>query len=183
MEQTPFADLVGCGAQASERARDAVDIFVDGGIEVRFTPQPKDGTRHTYDRDALSFVASGRGFYRADDKVTPVSASDLCFAAAGTVHGFEEICAGFRDLDDRLRRRETILSWPRLSHCRLRRALPLRQVRRQVGGALPCGSCQHSLARGFQPQARCGEQEKLQSALPPIRVERPKITWCAGVHI
>jgi len=95
MEQNAFADLVGCGAQASERTRGAVDIFVDGGIEVRFTPQPTDGTRHTYDRDALSFVASGRGFYRADDKVTPVSAGDLCFAAAGTVHGFEKFTPDF----------------------------------------------------------------------------------------
>ena len=58
-------------------------------------PQPKDGTPHTHDRDELYFVASGRGFYRCDDKVTPVSAGDLCFAAAGTVHGFEKFTQDF----------------------------------------------------------------------------------------
>jgi len=33
--------------------------------------------------------------FRADDKVTPVSAGDLCFAAAGTVHGFEKFTPDF----------------------------------------------------------------------------------------
>ena len=73
----------------------SAEVFVDGEIEVRFTPQPKDGTPHTHDRDELYFVASGRGFYRCDDKVTPVSAGDLCFAAAGTVHGFEKFTQDF----------------------------------------------------------------------------------------
>jgi hypothetical protein len=95
MEQTPSPISLDAARKLPWEPGRSAEVFVDGKIEVRFTPQPKDGTPHTHDRDELYFVASGRGFYRCDGKVTPVSAGDLCFAAAGIVHGFEKFTQDF----------------------------------------------------------------------------------------
>ena len=95
MEQTPLPISLDAARKLPWEPGRSAEVFVDGEIEVRFTPQPKDGTPHTHDRDELYFVASGRGFFRCGDKVTPVSAGDLCFAAAGTVHGFEKFTQDF----------------------------------------------------------------------------------------
>ena len=73
MEQTPLPISLDAARKLPWEPGRSAEVFVDGEIEVRFTPQPKDGTPHTHDRDELYFVASGRGFYRCDDKVTPVS--------------------------------------------------------------------------------------------------------------
>ena len=95
MDQTPLPISLNTALQLPTELGRSAEVFVDGQLEVRFTPQPRDGTPHTHDRDELYFVASGSGFYRADDKVTPVSTGDLCFAAAGTVHGFEKFTQDF----------------------------------------------------------------------------------------
>jgi mannose-6-phosphate isomerase-like protein (cupin superfamily) len=95
MQQTPLPISLNTARKLPTEPGRSAEVFVDDQLEVRFTPQPKDGTSHTHDRDELYFVASGRGFYRADDEVTPVSAGDLCFAAAGTVHGFEKFTPDF----------------------------------------------------------------------------------------
>lgn len=95
MEQAPLPiSLKATHDLPTEPGRSA-EVFVDGQLEVRFTPQPRDGVPHTHERDELYFVASGRGVYRADDKITPMGAGDLCFAAAGTIHGFEKFTEDF----------------------------------------------------------------------------------------
>jgi quercetin dioxygenase-like cupin family protein len=95
MEKTPLPiSLENARELPTEPGRSA-EVFVDGEVEVRFTEQPTNGAPHTHDRDELYLVAAGRGFYRADGKVTSVSVGDLCFAAAGTVHGFEKFTQDF----------------------------------------------------------------------------------------
>ena len=40
-------------------------------------------------------MISYSGRYRVEGKVTPVNAGDICFAAAGVVHGFEDFTEDF----------------------------------------------------------------------------------------
>ena len=43
----------------------------------------------------MYIVAAGNGFYRTGDEVTSVGPGDMCFAAAHTVHGFEDFSDDF----------------------------------------------------------------------------------------
>ncbi|HTK79858.1 MAG TPA: cupin domain-containing protein [Rhizomicrobium sp.] len=73
----------------------SAEAFIDGDLEVRFTPRPSSGLQTPHQRDELYIIASGKGFYRCEDRVTPVSAGDLCFAAAHVAHGFENFSDDF----------------------------------------------------------------------------------------
>ena len=73
----------------------SAEAFIDGDLEVRFTPRPSSGLQTPHQRDELYIIASGKGFYRCEDRVTPVSAGDLCFAAAHVPHGFENFSDDF----------------------------------------------------------------------------------------
>jgi mannose-6-phosphate isomerase-like protein (cupin superfamily) len=73
----------------------SAEAFVDGDLEIRFTPKPSRGLQTPHQRDEVYVVAAGTGHYRVDDKVTPVGAGDLCFAAAHVAHGFEDFSDDF----------------------------------------------------------------------------------------
>jgi len=73
----------------------SAEVLVDSDLEVRFTPRPASGSRHTHDRDELYFIAAGHGFFAVGDKVSPVGTGDLCFAAAHEPHGFERFSEDF----------------------------------------------------------------------------------------
>ena len=71
------------------------EAFIDGDLEVRFTPGPTKGPQTPHERDELYFVAAGSGLFRAGDMVTAVGTGDLLFAAAHVVHGFEDFTDDF----------------------------------------------------------------------------------------
>ena len=73
----------------------SAEVFVDGDLEVRFAARPTYLPQVLHQRDELYIVAAGTGRYRVEDKVTPVGAGDLLFAAAHVAHGFEDISEDF----------------------------------------------------------------------------------------
>jgi mannose-6-phosphate isomerase-like protein (cupin superfamily) len=73
----------------------SAEVFVDGDLEVRFTPRPSNGLLHTHERNELYIVASGSGHFCVGDKVTKIGSGDLLFAAAHVAHGFENFTDDF----------------------------------------------------------------------------------------
>jgi mannose-6-phosphate isomerase-like protein (cupin superfamily) len=73
----------------------SAEAFVDGDLEIRFTTRPTNGPQQPHQRDEVYIVAAGSGLYRTEDQVTPVGPGDMCFAAARTVHGFEDFSDDF----------------------------------------------------------------------------------------
>ena len=73
----------------------SAEAFIDGDLEIRFTPRPTAGPQTPHPRDEVYFIAAGSGHYRVEGKVTPVNAGDICFDAAGVVHGFEGFTEAF----------------------------------------------------------------------------------------
>ncbi|HEX2591968.1 MAG TPA: cupin domain-containing protein [Rhizomicrobium sp.] len=73
----------------------SAEAFIDGDLEVRFTPKPTKGVQTPHLRDELYIIASGSGRYRVEDRVTEVGTGDLLFAAAGVEHGFEDFTDDF----------------------------------------------------------------------------------------
>jgi mannose-6-phosphate isomerase-like protein (cupin superfamily) len=73
----------------------SAEAFVDGDLEIRFTTRPTNGPQQPHQRDEVYIVAAGSGLYRTEDQVTPVGPGDMCFAAAHTVHGFEDFSDDF----------------------------------------------------------------------------------------
>jgi mannose-6-phosphate isomerase-like protein (cupin superfamily) len=73
----------------------SAEVFVDGDMEIRFTPRPAKGMQVPHKRDEFYIVASGTGRYRVEDTVTEVGAGDLLFAAAHVAHGFEDYSDDF----------------------------------------------------------------------------------------
>lgn len=96
MEQTPAPISVAAASGLPWKPGRSAEVFVDGDLEVRFTPRPTKGMQAPHLRDELYFVASGTARYRADDLVTDVGPGDLLFAAAHIVHGFEEFSDDFK---------------------------------------------------------------------------------------
>jgi quercetin dioxygenase-like cupin family protein len=94
MDRTPEPISLAAARNLPWKPGRSAEAFVDGGIEVRFTPRPSSGL-HTHERDELYVVASGSGSYRVEDKATAVGAGDLCFAAAHVAHGFENVTDDF----------------------------------------------------------------------------------------
>ena len=73
----------------------SAEAFVDGDLEIRFTPRPTDGPQKPHQRDEVYIVAAGSGFYRVDGKLVAVGPGDMCFAAAHAEHGFENFTEDF----------------------------------------------------------------------------------------
>jgi hypothetical protein len=169
------------------------EVFVDGEIEVRFTLQPKDGTPHTHDRDELYFVASGRGFYRCDDKVTPVSAGDLCFAAAGTVHDFEKFTQDFAIWINLLWRREAKLignegSMGLICECKINSTAHEALTGLQTTTSLACGLKAGAPSREALPPPPRGDRHAVDLIPPPgsgdhSRDRRSAVTRPSARHV
>ena len=96
MDATPSPVLLTAALNLPVAAgRASAEVFVDGDLEVRFAARPSDGMQAPHTRDELYFVASGASRYRTRDQVTAVAAGDLLFAAAHTLHGFEDMSEDF----------------------------------------------------------------------------------------
>jgi mannose-6-phosphate isomerase-like protein (cupin superfamily) len=95
MDRTPLSiSLADARALPWKRGRSA-EAFVDGDLEIRFTPRPTSGPQKPHTRDEVYIVAAGSGVYRVGDRVTQVGAGDMCFAAAHAEHGFENFSDDF----------------------------------------------------------------------------------------
>ena len=89
------SDLSRRRTTAAVEAGRSAEAFVDGELEIRFTPRPTNGPQTPHQRDEVYVVAAGSGFYRVDGTVTAVGPGDMCFAAAHAPHGFEDFTDDF----------------------------------------------------------------------------------------
>lgn len=96
MDITPLPITLDAARRLPWRPGRSAEAFMDGDLEVRFTPKPTNGMQSPHERDEFYFVASGSGFYRVEDgERVAVGPGSLCFCAAGRVHGFEDISEDF----------------------------------------------------------------------------------------
>jgi mannose-6-phosphate isomerase-like protein (cupin superfamily) len=95
MDRTPSPISLAAARELPWRPGRSAEAFVDGDLEIRFTPRPTSGPQKPHTRDEVYIVASGHGFYRVADGVTAVGAGDMCFAAAHAEHGFERFSGDF----------------------------------------------------------------------------------------
>ena len=95
MDKTPAAISLAAARGLPWKPGISAQAFVDGDLEVKFTPRPSNGPQVPHRRDELYVVASGSGHYRVDGKLTAVGAGDLLFAAAHVAHGFEDFTDDF----------------------------------------------------------------------------------------
>ena len=90
MDKTPLPITLALARNLPWKPGRSAEAFIDGDLEVRFTPRPSKGPQTPHDRDELYFVATGTGRYRVEDTVTAVGPGNLLFAAAHAPHGFED---------------------------------------------------------------------------------------------
>lgn len=95
MDKTPAPISLAAARALPWKPGRSAEAFVDGDVQVRFTPRPTDGPQQPHARDELYVIAAGSGYYRVGDRRTAVGSGDLCFAAARTVHGFEDFTDDF----------------------------------------------------------------------------------------
>jgi mannose-6-phosphate isomerase-like protein (cupin superfamily) len=95
MNKTPPPISLAAARQLPWKPGRSAEAFIDGDLEIRFTPKPSKGMQTPHARDELYIIASGTGRYRVEDCVTEVGAGDLLFAAARTAHGFEDFSDDF----------------------------------------------------------------------------------------
>jgi len=95
MDATPDPISLATARQLPWKPGRSAEAFVDGALEIRFTPRPTNGPQTPHRRDEVYIVAAGSGFYRVDGKRTAVGAGDMCFAAAQAPHGFEDFTDDF----------------------------------------------------------------------------------------
>jgi hypothetical protein len=81
MNRTPLPISVAVARNLPWKPGRSAEAFIDGDLEVRFTPGPSRGLQTPHERDELYFVAAGSGRYRVGDEVTAVGTGDLLFAA------------------------------------------------------------------------------------------------------
>jgi len=95
MDRTPAPISLATARGLPWKPGRSAEAFVDGDLEIRFTPRPTNGPQAPHRRDEVYIVASGSGFYRVDGKRTAVGPGDICFAAAHAGHGFEDFTEDF----------------------------------------------------------------------------------------
>ena len=95
MDKSPAPLSLAAARTLSRAPGRSSEAFIDGDLEVRFTPRPTLGPQVPHDRDELYVVAAGNGRFRIEDKVSDVAAGDLLFAAAHAPHGFEDLSDDF----------------------------------------------------------------------------------------
>jgi len=95
MDTTPLPLSVAAARNLKWQPGRSAEAFIDGDLEVRFTPGPRRGPQVAHDRDELYIVAAGSGRFRVGDEVTAVGTGDLLFAAAHVAHGFEDFSDDF----------------------------------------------------------------------------------------
>jgi mannose-6-phosphate isomerase-like protein (cupin superfamily) len=95
MDRTPAPISLATARGLPWKPGRSAEAFVDGDLEIRFTPRPTDGPQKPHTRDEVYIVAAGSGFYCIDGKRTAVATGDICFAAAHAEHGFEDFTDDF----------------------------------------------------------------------------------------
>ncbi|MBI2764887.1 MAG: cupin domain-containing protein [Chloroflexi bacterium] len=95
MDKTPVPKSLAAARLLPWKPGRSAEAFIDGDLEIRFTPRPTDGPRTSHRRDEVYVVDAGSGFYRVEDKLTAVGPGDMCFAAAHAPHGFESFTDDF----------------------------------------------------------------------------------------
>ena len=95
MDRAPAPISLAAARQLPWKPGRSAEAFVDGELEIRFTPRPTNGPQTPHQRDEVYVVAAGSGFYRVDGRRTAVGAGDMCFAAAHAPHGFEDFTDDF----------------------------------------------------------------------------------------
>ncbi len=100
MDRTPDPISLAAARQLPWKPGRSAEAFVDGDLEIRFTPRPTNGPQTPHTRDEVYVVPAGSGFYRVDGKGTALSAGEMGLAA---VH----VTQGFRAFTDHTRNRRT----------------------------------------------------------------------------
>jgi mannose-6-phosphate isomerase-like protein (cupin superfamily) len=95
MDRTPPPISLAAARDLAWQPGRSAEAFIDGDLEVRFTPRPTDGLQKPHQRDEIYIVAARTGHYRVEDRITAVGPGDLCFAAAQVAHGFENFSEDF----------------------------------------------------------------------------------------
>jgi len=95
MDQTPPPIALAAARALPWKPGRSAEAFVDGDLEVRFTPAPTRGPQVPHQRDELYIVASGTGQFRVEGHLTAVGPGDLLFAAAHAAHGFDDFSDDF----------------------------------------------------------------------------------------
>ena len=72
MDRAPTPISLAAARQLPWKPGRSAEAFVDGDLEIRFTPRPTNGPQTPHPRDEVYVVAAGSGFYRVDGKVTAV---------------------------------------------------------------------------------------------------------------
>ena len=64
MDRTPAAISLAAARGLPWKPGRSAEAFIDGDLEIRFTPRPTDGPQQPHQRDEVYIVAAGKGFYR-----------------------------------------------------------------------------------------------------------------------
>ena len=95
MDKTPPPATFAATRALSRGLGKAIEVFVDDGLEVKFSARPTNGPQVPHDRDELYVVASGTARYRVDNGIFAASPGDLLYCAAHVAHGFEDMSDDF----------------------------------------------------------------------------------------
>src|SRR5260370_38402300 len=95
MDKTPAPISLAAARDLPWKPGRSAEAFIDGDLEIRFTPRPTNGPQVPHQRDAVYIVAAGTGHYRVEERGTAVAPADLLLAAARGAHGFEDSSATF----------------------------------------------------------------------------------------
>src|SRR5260370_38953542 len=95
MDRTPNPISLAAARALPWKPGRSAEAFLDGDLEIRFTPRPTNGPQTPHQRDEVYIVAAGTGFYRVEDRVTAAGPGDLCFAAAHVMPGFWDFSDDF----------------------------------------------------------------------------------------
>jgi mannose-6-phosphate isomerase-like protein (cupin superfamily) len=77
MDRTPAPISLATARGLPWKPGRSAEAFIDGDLEIRFTPRPTDGPQKPHQRDEVYIVAAGSGFYRVDGTLTAVGPGDI----------------------------------------------------------------------------------------------------------
>ena len=103
MDRTPAPISLATARGLPWKPGRSAEAFIDGDLEIRFTPRPTDGPQKPHQRDEVYIVAAGSGFYRVDGKLTPVGHRRHVLRRRPCRARLREFHRRFRHLDHLLR--------------------------------------------------------------------------------
>ena len=168
MDKTPAPISLAAARGLPWKPGRSAEAFIDGDLEIRFTPRPTNGPQVPHQRDEFYIVAAGTGHYRVEDRVTAVGPGDLLrrSACGAWLRG---LLRRLHDLDRVLRageiaRASGVRAWPSADPLRVSvgRDRPQYCQERQV---LADGLFVHRKGRTFF--WRCALDQRVQSMQAP----------------